>query len=77
MSRVARRGYTMNMAKTYGLIIVALILATTACSDGGGSKSDDTVWKGQTRALDKAKQVEQTVLQDADRQRKEIEQQSQ
>lgn len=67
----------MNMAKSYRLIMIALMLATAACSDGSGSKSDDTVWKGQTRALDKAKQVEQTVLQDADRQRKEIEQQSQ
>lgn len=67
----------MNMAKSYRLIMIALILATAACSDGSGSKSDDTVWKGQTRALDKANQVEQTVLQDADRQRKEIEQQSQ
>lgn len=60
------------------LVVLAVSIAlVAACSGGEKEKSGDTVWKAQTDALQKAKQVGQTMQKDADRERKAIEQQTQ
>lgn len=64
--------------RTFRIAILAALLASMgACSSGNDQKKGGNVFKTQTEALEKAKQVEQIEQQDADRQRKAIEQQTQ
>jgi hypothetical protein len=66
------------MRKYVGTLIAGLIILFSGCTDNGSDTVDrgDHVWKAQTDALDKAKQVEQ-VLHDAARKRRERIEQSQ
>ena len=68
--------------KYYLLIIILFTLLVLACSDQSyvaekekpntDSLSDDNVFKGYESALDKAKGVEQTILDAAEQRKKEI-----
>jgi outer membrane biogenesis lipoprotein LolB len=66
--------------KTLPLLSLALALAT-ACSDQGNQASGtdaqaDHAWKQQTQTLDKARGVEQTIMEGAEKQRRTLEEQS-
>ncbi len=65
--------------------VLILFLALAALAAAGCSKKEDReaqtrdghVWSTQTRALEKARDVERQVLEQAERQRKQIEEQAQ
>ena len=65
--------------KTYYFIALSVLL--NACSDGGdsarGTADGEHVWSSQVNTIDKAKGVEDILGAAGDRQREEIEQQSQ
>lgn len=66
------------MMRAHRLMLAALLIAMSGCSGGGDEqKGGDAAWKAETGVLDKARQVERTIQQDAERQRSAIEQQSQ
>ena len=62
-------------------IFIALLMLLTACSDGGdspgGTASDEHVWSSQVNTIDKARGVEDILGEASNRQREDIEQQSQ
>jgi len=63
------------MIKTI-IFIAAVLLFVPACSDDD-RESGDHVWKEQTQALDKAKEVEGLLKDASDQQRKIIDEQAQ
>ena len=70
------------MTKKYRFILFIPILLIGGCSSGEHTaspeqSSKDNVFSDQTRALEKAKGVEQVIQSGADRQRQAIEEQSQ
>ncbi len=57
-----------------------MLYVITGCSDGTGSKAkgkpeDDHVWKGQTQALDRARDVESVLMESAKKRQEEMDQQ--
>ena len=58
------------------IVLSAILLLVSACSDDD-RESGDHVWKEQTQALDKAKEVEGLLKDVSDEQRKIIEEQAQ
>jgi len=58
------------------IFLSAAILLVSACSDDD-KESGDHVWKEQTQALDKAKEVEGLLKDATDQQRKIIDEQAQ
>jgi len=59
-------------------ILCAIVFLLFACSDNNDAQSKkDHVWKEQTNAIEKAKEVEGMVQESADEQRKLIEEQTQ
>ena len=58
------------------IILSAVLLLVSACSDDD-RESGDHVWKEQTQALDKAKEVEGLLKDVTDQQRKMIDEQAQ
>ena len=68
----------INMRKYVGTLVAGIVTLLIGCTDNGSSTVDrgDHVWKAQTDALDKAKQVDQ-VLHSAARKRRERMEQSQ
>lgn len=58
------------------IFLVAILLLVSACSDEDKASSDN-VWKEQTQALDKAKEVEGLLKDNTDQQRKIIDEQAQ
>ncbi len=58
------------------IFLAAVFLLVSACSDDD-RESGDHVWKDQTQALDKAKEVEGLLKDATDQQRKIIEDQAQ
>ena len=62
-------------------MVLGVLLALTACGDGGNSrdKTDpqgDHVWKSQTDMLDRARAIEDTVIEQSVRQRQVIDEQA-
>ncbi|MCX4187256.1 hypothetical protein [Methylophaga sp. OBS4] len=53
------------------LLMIMLLLVTAACSDQ--EPPEKTVWDEQLKTMDKAREVEQQILDSAERQRREIE----
>ncbi len=70
------------MIKKYRFLLFTLLISIAACSkeedkaDAGRSNTGNFL-KGQTRALEKAKEVEQVLQIEADKKRRAIEEQSQ
>jgi hypothetical protein len=62
-------------------IFIPLIMLLTACSDGGdatrGTDNGEHVWSDQVNTIDKAKGVEDILGESNDRQREDIDRQSQ
>lgn len=70
------------MTKIYPLLLLLPLILITGCSDEKEEMtqkplSEEPVFSDQTRALEKAKGVEQMIQGGADRQRQMIEEQSQ
>jgi len=63
------------------LFFITLLMLLTACSDGGdsprGTESGEHVWSSQVNTIDKARGVEDILGGASNRQREDIEQQSQ
>lgn len=71
-----------KMQLVNGIILLLIISLTVACSgeDASGTKenaNDDRIWKTQTDALERARQVENILLESAEERRGQIEEQSQ
>jgi len=47
------------------LIMCVLLVGLTACGNGEPIAKDEHVWKDQTKALNKAKEVEQMLMDSA------------
>jgi hypothetical protein len=69
----------------YGKAMVfCTVLVLSSCSDGGGSADSgdaarpggDHVWKSQTDMIDRAKGIEDTVMEQSDQQRQTIDDQA-
>jgi len=67
-------------------MVAALLALTAGCAQSNNNDNDDQdqheesvkhVWSGQVGTIDKAKGVEQTLMQSAQRQNSEIDKQSQ
>ncbi len=72
----------MASNKTSGLPLLIVLLSLGGCSSGDDATPEvqaqkPSLFKDQTQALDRAKEVEKTLLENAQRQRQEIERQSQ
>jgi hypothetical protein len=66
--------------KTTKLVLVCLPLLIAGCSSGddqaGGQAQGEHAWKEQTAAMDKAREVEKTMMDAAGKQAKAVEQQT-
>jgi hypothetical protein len=62
-------------------VFIPLIMLLVACSDGGdatdGTDNSEHVWSSQVNTIDKAKGVEDILGESNDRQREDIDRQSQ
>lgn len=56
--------------------VVLLMLACLGCSNEGAGNSEKHVWSEQTETINKAKQVEATILESAEQQQELIDQQT-
>ena len=68
------------MKSLFPILLLAGAMTLCACSDGQedkkGTGSNDHVWKGQTDTMDKAKEVESMVLDQAEKMNKSVEEQA-
>ena len=68
------------MKYLFTMLFLAGAMTLSACSDGQedkkGTGSNDHVWKGQTDTMDKAKEVESMVLDQAEKMNKSVEEQA-
>jgi hypothetical protein len=67
------------MKTLFNISIATLLLLSAACNDNGNSAKNagSEVFKTQTEALEKAKQVDQVLQDDAQQQREKIDSQTQ
>ncbi len=70
----------MNMKRSAQLFLVLSAVLLSACSnesdEQGEVRKDDHVWKAQTEALEKARNVDKLLQDAAEKQRKKIDEQS-
>jgi len=57
------------------LLLILTIFIVSGCSDSVDKATDDHVFKTQTDALDKAKKIEDMIINAADQQKNKIEEQ--
>lgn len=60
----------------YHAILLMSILLLISCSEDNSSQSNDHVWKEQTETIDKARAVEDLLMDSAEDQRRQIQDQS-
>lgn len=61
------------------VVVLPVCAALAACGGGDGDKVkavEEHLWQGQVNALEKAKEVEGTLMESAEKQRQMLEQQS-
>lgn len=60
----------------YHAILLMSILLLVSCSEDNSSQSNDHVWKEQAETIDKARAVEDLLMDSAEDQRRQIQDQS-
>jgi hypothetical protein len=67
---------TLDMHKYIGILVAGFITLLIGCTDNGSGTEDrgDHVWKTQTDALEKAREVEQILHSAAQKRRERMEQ---